>query len=72
MEVCCAMAELQMLIQLIQIRSQIQCSGTIDFGIKTTKDEDGKPFLEFMWSRILRSRNYLSCLSCMMNCENWI
>lgn len=61
-----------MLIQLIEIRSQIQCSGTIDFGIKTAKDEDNKPFLEFVWSKILRSRDYLSCLSCMMNCEKWI
>lgn len=61
-----------MLIQLIEIRSQTQCSGTIDFGIKTAKDEDNKPFLEFVWSKILRSRDYLSCLSCMMNCEKWI
>nr|XP_008505727.1 PREDICTED: ADP/ATP translocase 3-like [Equus przewalskii] len=59
----------QMLIQLVQTGSQIQCSETIDLGIKTAKDEDGKPFLKVAWSRILRIVGYLSCLSCVVNCR---
>ena len=55
MGVCCDIAQIQMLILLVDFGSQIQCSETIDFEIKTAKDEDGKSFLNVPWSRILGS-----------------